>query len=88
MQLSANWRVSISCQHRRGKVSVAVSRDDQSKVHETADPDFDVFEDVSDVFGSDFAFDGAAALVHAQAGSDVFFLVLLEPFDLFGEVGK
>ena len=58
MQLGLDARVAKAGQDLRRKVGVTVRGDDEAKVHEASDPDFYVFEDISDVFGRYLALDG------------------------------
>ena len=53
--------------------------DDKSKIHESAEEIFIVFEAVQDVFGGDAALKGGATLVFFKPGFNVCAFILFEP---------
>lgn len=87
VQLRLDGGVAVCLDDSGGEEGVPVRGDDESKVHEPADEDLVVFEDVDDVLDADCAFSGGAALVLAQPPSDVGALFFVEPFCVFGEIG-
>ena len=79
VQLRADLGVAVGVDYARGEEGVAVGWDDEAEVHESAEEDLIVFEDVEDVARGDGAFGGRAALVFFQAGFDVGAFVFGEP---------
>lgn len=58
VQLRLDGRVTVALDDAWRKVRVAVRRHDQAKVHEAAEEDFEVLEDVDYVVSCDFTFGG------------------------------
>ena len=79
VQLSADLGVAVRLDDAGGEEGVAVCGHEQPKVHEAAQEDFVVFEDVEDVFGGYLAFARGLALVFLEARFDVGALVFVEP---------
>ncbi len=79
VQLGADLRVAVCSDDTGGEEGIAVSRDDESEVHESAEEEFVVFEAVENVFEGDAAFPRRATLVLFESGFDVGAFVFFEP---------
>ena len=88
VQLGLNGGVAVTLDDGGAEVCVTVRGDDQAEIHEATDDDFEVFEDVANVFGGDRAFAGGFALVDLESGLHVGALVFGEPFRLLREIGQ
>lgn len=79
VQLGADLGVAVCFDDSGGEECVAVGGDDEPKVHESAEEEFEVFEAAEDVSRGDAALAGGATLVLLEPGSDVRALVFFEP---------
>lgn len=87
MELCADLGVAVGVDDAWGEEGVAVGWDDEAEVHEPAQEDLEVFEDVEDVRECDGAFGRGSALVLFEASFDVGAFVFGEPRLLYLLVG-
>lgn len=67
--------------------TVAISGNDQSKIHEATNNNLEVFEHVADIFCRYRPLTSGFALVNSEPSLDEYALVLGKPLGLLGEVG-
>ncbi|KAL9102738.1 MAG: hypothetical protein Q9163_002135 [Psora crenata] len=82
-QLCTDLAVAVRSDDGWGEIRVAVSRDDEAKVHEAAEEDLEIFKDVKDVAGSNPALDRGFPLVFFKTCANVIAFVWLEPGHVF-----
>lgn len=85
VKLRLNRIVAIALNDSRSEVSVSVSWNNETKVHEASDNDLVVLEDIADVLGGDGSLDGRATLILLKSSCDIGLLVVAEPFGVFWE---
>lgn len=86
VQLCLDHAVVVRRDNGRAEKGIAVRRHDQPKVHEAAQDDLDVSQDIEHVAERDLALDGIVALVGPEPGLDILALVLAQPLGLLGAV--
>ena len=79
MQLCADLGVAVCFDDAGSEEGIAVGGDDESKVHESAEEEFEVFEAVYYIGKGDSTLARGAALVFEEAGADVGSFVFAEP---------
>ena len=67
------------------EVGIAISRNDQTKVHEAGHDDLVVFQDISDILERNRSFQSRFTLIKSQSSSNILSFAFREPFSLFGE---
>lgn len=88
VKLGLDRAVAIRSDYAGRKVGVSIGGNDEAKVHEAAENDLVVLEYVLDVGQSRLSLSTGGALVGMKTGGDVGPLLVVEPLDLLGEVGK
>ena len=63
MELCADLRVAVAPDDAGGKEGIAVGRDDEAEVHEAAQDDLEILEDIQYVPSGNASFNGRFALV-------------------------
>lgn len=86
VQLRLDGRVAVGLEDAWRKIGVSVSRDDETKVHEAAEDDLVILENVADVLDRNAPFNAGAALVCLETRRNVDLLFWCEPLGFLGEV--
>ena len=79
MELCADLGVAVSFDDAGSKEGIAIGGDYESKVHESAEDEFEIFEAVNDIGKGNAALARGAALILEEAGADVGTFVFTEP---------
>jgi len=87
IELSLDGAVAEGSEDGGSKVGVAVPWNDESKVHETPEDDFEIFEDTEDIPPSRLNVELGVPNILSELCPDERFIVIGKPLGFFREVG-
>lgn len=88
MKLCLDRRVAEILDNSRGEVGISIGGNDQAKVHESAEQDFGIFEDVRHILGFYGSFARGAPLIDLEPGFDEGAFGLRKPLNFLWKVWK